>query len=61
MIDSRKVALSTLKQNRHFLQFEQCLREALEDARNVYENQPANDFNRGRVAVLKELINDINT
>lgn len=61
MIDGRKVALSTLKQNRHFLQFEQCLREALEDARNVYENQPANDFNRGRVAVLKELINDINS
>lgn len=61
MIDSRRVALSTLKQNRHFLQFEECLQDALADARDMYENQPANDFNRGRVAVLKELLNDINS
>ncbi|PHM35932.1 hypothetical protein [Xenorhabdus innexi] len=60
MIDNRDVPISVLKQHRGFQQFIKCLQQALADAREAYENTDANDFNRGRVAVLKEILNDLN-
>lgn len=59
MIDHTKVNLSQLKSNRGFQQFLACLETALEEARETYESSTASDFNRGRVAVLKEIISDI--
>lgn len=36
--------------------FKQYLSKALDDARSDYENQEANEFLRGRVSMLKQLL-----
>ncbi|PHM52092.1 MULTISPECIES: hypothetical protein [Xenorhabdus] len=61
MISNREVPITVLKQNKGFQQFIKCLQQALQDAREAYENTDANDFNRGRVAVLKEILNDLDS
>lgn len=59
MIDGKKVAFGKLRTDRAFQTFVQEVELALQAARDTYEEQPASEFLRGRVCVLRDLLNDM--
>lgn len=52
-------AVRYLKINPAFALLQEYLEGELEEARDQYETAEANEFLRGRVSILKQLVNDL--
>lgn len=60
MIEGKKVPWGQLRTRREFTLFVQELERVLQDEREAYEMSTASEYRRGRVNVLRELLEDIN-
>lgn len=54
-----QINLSTLRQNAQFNKLVDLLKQELHDERMAYEDTEASEYQRGRVNMLKELIEQI--
>jgi len=59
LLDTKKVAFGQLRTNQAFRALTAEIEKTLAQEREVYENSPASEFRRGRVCVLRELLEDM--
>lgn len=59
LLDTRKVAFGQLRTNQAFRALTAELEKTLAEEREAYENTPASEYRRGRVNVLRELLEDM--
>jgi hypothetical protein len=59
MIEPQQLSLAKLRQNPLFNAVIDAVAQALEEERDRYEGEPANEFARGRVCALRALLEDL--
>lgn len=59
MIETTKVPLGQLRTRREFQALVVQIQQVLDEERQLYENSPASEYRRGRVNVLRDLLDDL--
>lgn len=55
----KEKVINAVKTNLHFREYLSVLEEMLTEERDDYENMTASEFARGRISMLKSLIDDL--
>lgn len=59
LIEGKKVAFGQLRTRKEFQMLVSEIQNVLADERELYENTPASEYRRGRVNVLRDLLEDL--